>query len=363
MTILHNKTHHLILIISLLFMIGLAACSDDPVSNTEEEKLISMLVVNEGNFSDSNGSITSFDPETGQVTQQKFEQAAGRPMAGIIQTAVQSGDRIFIVANNTNKIEVVDAGSLEILGTITFDNGITPAGFALVDETKGYVSGLYTNSVSAVDMESMEVTDTTIEVGNNPQEMIVAGNHLFVANNGFGNDNTISIINTETDQVTSTLETGSGPLQLISDGLDRLWVVSNGLKAYDDAWNRDPSNDIYGRIDIIDISTEQITATIETGGFPKALSVDPELGFGWVVNENTVQLIDLNTFEVSDESFIDRDFNGVGYSTAENRLYLAHSRGFEQSGQTIIYDLEGAAIDSFQVGIAPKDFLFRVELN
>jgi YVTN family beta-propeller protein len=363
MNLTPGKIKSLFLTLTLLITFSMAACSDDPVSNIQEEELLSILVINEGNFADSNGSVTSYDPETGQVIQDKFQQVNGRPMAGIIQTAVRSGERLFIVTNSTDKIEVADAASIESIGTITFDNGITPGGFALADDSRGYVSDLFTNVVAVVDLENLETTGTLIEVGNNPQEMLVVGNRLIVANNGFGNDNTVSIIDTETDQVTATLETGSGPLQLFPDRFDRIWVLSNGYRAYDENWNRDPDNDIPGRIDVIELSTEQITATIETGGFPKSFSVDLDLGLGWVVNENAVQLIDLNSFEVTDESFISRDFNGIGYSQAENRLYLAQSRGFTQAGQTIIYDLEGAAVDSFQVGIAPKDFLFRVEMN
>jgi YVTN family beta-propeller protein len=363
MNLTPGKIKFILLSLTSLVIFNMTACSDDPVSNLQEEELLSILVVNEGNFSDSNGSITSYDPDTRELTLDKFQQANGRPMAGIIQTAVRSDERLYIVSNNSDKIEIADAASMESMGTITFGNGITPGGFALADETRGYVSDLFTNVVAVVDLENLEQTGTLIEVGNNPQEMLVVGNRLIVANNGFGNDNTVSIIDTETDQVTATLETGSGPLQLIPDRLDRIWVLSNGYRAYDENWNRNPDNDIPGRIDIIELSTEQISATIETGGFPKAFSIDMDLGIGWVVNENTVQLIDLNSFEVTDESFISRDYNGIGYSQAENRLYLAHSRGFNQSGQTIIYDLQGAAVDSFQVGIAPKDFLFRVEMN
>jgi|GEM_PF-815297 len=363
MNLTPEKIKSILLTLTLLILFSATACSDDPVSNMQEEELLSILVINEGNFADSNGSITSYDPVTGQVIQNKFQQVNGRPIAGIIQTAVRSGERLFIVSNTSDKIEVADAVSMESIGTITFDNGITPGGFALSDDSRGYVSDLFTNMVAVVDLENLETTETLIEVGDNPQEMLVVGNRLVVANNGFGNDNTVSIIDTETDQVTATLETGSGPLQLIPDRLDRIWVLSNGYRAYDENWNRDPDNDTPGRIDVIELSTEQITATIETGGFPKSFSVDLDLGLGWVVNENAVQLIDLNSFEVTDESFISRDFNGIGYSQSENRLYLAQSRGFTQAGQTIIYDLEGAAVDSFQVGIAPKDFLFRLELN
>ena len=351
------------LIASVVLFLGLSACSSDPVSDMGEDQLTSILVANEGNFSDGNGSLTSFNPETGEVLQERFSRVNNRPFAGIIQALVEDDNRIFIVANNSNKIEVADKESLESLGTITFENGAAPAGFALADESRGYVSDLFTNTIHVVDLESFEVTDTQIEVGDNPQGMVVAGNQLFVANSGFGSGNTVSVVDTDTDAVTANIDVGAGPIQMIADDEGKIWVVSSGNKAYDENFDRDPENDIPGQIDVLDASTAELIESIETGGFPKSLAVSTDIGTAWVVNEEVVQQIDINSLELMSENLIDRNFNGIGYSSAENLLYLAHSRGFTQSGQAIIYDLQGAAVDSFQAGIAPFDFLFRVDQN
>ncbi|MEX0770947.1 MAG: DUF5074 domain-containing protein [Balneolaceae bacterium] len=356
---IHNKFTCLLATGILIMFLGLASCSDNPVSSLQEKELVSLLVANEGAFGGDSGSLSSYDPATGQTVRTKFQQANGRELAGIIQNVLLSGDRLFIVANNIDKIEVVDAHSLESLAIINFDeSGLTPAGFALANENKGYVSNLFDNSVAVVDLENYTVTDTRIEVGSNPRDLVVAGNRLFVANSGFGNDNTVTVINTETDEVLTTVTVGPGPERLRMDSNQNIWVVSVGNRPWGE-----PENNVPGRIDVLDGSTAEHLATVETGGFPKAITVSQEAGQAWVVNTEAVQRIDMNSYELLEETFIRRSFNGIGYSEVENRLYLAHSLGYEQSGQAIIYDLEGAAIDSFQVGIAPMDFIFQVELN
>jgi len=360
----YRQTNSNILLITLIALFtGLSACNESSVSDDGEEQLTSVLVANEGNFSDGNGSLTSFNPETGQAVQQRFSQVNGRPLAAIIQAVVESDNRVFIVTNSADKIEVADRESLESLGTINFDNGVAPAGFALADGNKGYVSDLFTNTIHVVDLESYEVTGTQIEVGDNPQGMAISGNRLFVANSGFGSGNTVSVIDTDTDQATGKIDVGAGPIQLIIDNDGGLWVLSSGYTAYDEDFNRTPENDIPGQIDILDAATAEWVTTIDTGGFPSSLAVSTELGIAWVVNDGAIQQIDINSLELFEENLIDRDFNGIGYSSAENLLYLAQSRGFTQSGQAIIYDLQGAAVDSFQTGIAPFDFIFRVEEN
>lgn len=353
----------LLLITFVILLTGLSACSDDPVSDIGEEQLTSLLVANEGNFSDGNGSLTSFNPETGQAVQERFSQVNGRPLAAIIQAVVESNNRIFIVANSADKIEVADRESLESLGTIAFDNGVAPAGFALAGDNKGYVSDLFTNTIHVVDLENFEVTGAQVEVGNNPQGMVTSGNRLFVANSGFGSGNTVSVVDTETDQVIENIQVGAGPIKLIADDEGAIWVVSGGNRAFDNEFNRVPENDIPGQIDLLDASAAELITSIETGGFPKSLTVSTDLGIAWVVNEGAVQQIDISSLQLIEGNLIDRDFNGIGYSSTENLLYLAQSRGFTQSGQAIIYDLQGAAVDSFRVGIAPFDFLFRVEEN
>jgi len=353
----------LLLITFAVLLTGLSACSDDPVSDIGEEQLTSILVANEGNFSDGDGSLTSYDPETGQAVQQRFSQVNGRPLAAIIQAVVETDNRVFIVTNNADKIEVVDRESLESLGTITFENGVAPAGFALADGNKGYVSDLFTNTIHVVDLENFELTGTQVDVGSNPQGMAISGNRLFVANSGFGSGNTISVVDTETDMVIENVQVGAGPIKLVADDDGMIWVVSGGNRAFDEDFNPDPENDIPGQIDVLDAASAELITSIETGGFPRSLAVNTNVGIAWVVNTGAVQQIDISSLQLAEENLIDRDFNGIGYSSAENLLYLAQSSGFTQSGQAIIYDLQGAAVDSFQVGIAPFDFIFRVEEN
>lgn len=353
--------HYRITFLNSLFVLfiaaGLAGCSEESISDLLGDNEVRLLVANEGNFSDGSGSITSFDSETGSVVQQQFEQVNGRPLAGIIQSVSRSGDRLYIVTNSTNKVEVTHPESLESIATIPFDD-ISPVGFAEASGQKGYVSTLFDNSVLVVDLENHERTGTRIEVGNNPQQMVIVGDQLYVANSGFGYDQSVTVIDTSSDEVVTTLTVGAGPTRMEVDSENRIWVVANGRMAYDEEYNRDPENDVPGRIDVLNGDSSELIGSVETGGFPRAIALDENEARAWVVNDQAVQTIDMNTLSVTNESFIGRSFNGIGFSASENRIYLAHSRGYEQSGQAVIYNTEGAAVDSFSVGIAPMDFLF-----
>ncbi len=344
-----------LLLYLLILFIGLAGCNDNPSDSGEDLSLASVYVTNEGNFSDANGSLTSYNPLDGSVIQQTFKNVNGRSLAGTIQSAAIIDEYLFIVLNSTNKIEVVDARSFTSVATIEMET--TPVGIAPAGADKAYVTNLYSHNVSVINLESFEVSGTTIDVGTNPQDIITMGSHAYVANNGFGNDNTITVINTGNDSVIKTLTVGFGPTDLASDSEDRIWVVCNGRIAYDEDFNRDPENDIPGSVYIIDGNNAKVISSINVDGHPRDIAIDDKRNRAYLINDG-VEIINTTVMSLEDSKLTSRDFNAVGYSPEEEMIYLAQSKGYTQPGQVIRFNLQGAAVDSFAAGIGPNGFYF-----
>lgn len=347
---MNNQT--ILYIFTALFLF--VSCSDSS-NEPQPPQLASVYVMNEGNFSDANGSVTSYNPQTGNSLQQVFEKVNDRPLAGIIQAAAVIGERMFIVLNSADKIEVVDARSFTSIGTIELSK--TPAAIIPAGDEKAYVSNLYANSLSIVDLERLRTTGTIIPVGSNPQAMARVGNYVYVANNGFGNANTISVIDTQTDAVKTTLAVGHGPVDLTVDQANRVWVVCNGLIAYDENYNRAPEDDLPGSVHVINGETAALAGVIQTGGHPSDLALNEQSGQGYLLNDG-IWIIDLNRMDMETTPLSTRDFNAIAYSPYSNLIYAGQSRGFTQRGQAIRYEPEGTAVDSFTVGIAPREFKF-----
>jgi len=338
----------------LLFGIVASSCVDEG-NNPDPLELSSVIVTNEGNFSDSDGSLTSYDPASGATLEKAFEHANGRPLAGIIQSAKIAGEYIYIVLNATDKIEVAEIKSLESVATIELSK--TPADFALINDQTGYVSNLYEGTVTVVDLENYSATDQTIQVGSQPRSIVRLNNRAYVANNGSGNGNTISVINTSDHTVDHTLEVGPGPDAMAIDANGRLWVVCSGLTAFDDNWERDPANDKPGSVYLVDGASATVIDSVATGGHPAGIALNNDNGKAYLLDEG-ISVIDMNTLDIAEEPFTSRPFNAIGYFPAQQRLYAGQSRGYGQNGQALIYDLQGVPVDSFNVGIAPNGFLF-----
>lgn len=343
----------------LLALLLLAGCSDDLLNDSTGNGDGQVLVLNEGNFSDSNGSLTLYDPDSGESSLQAYQQANSQDFTGFIQSGISVGDDLFIVKNSPNEIEILDPVTLNSNRVISLgEQEITPVHAVRLNNEKGYLSSLYDGRVYILNLQEGTVEEEGIEVGSNPQQMLIAGSRLFVANSGFGYDNRVSVIDTQTDELLTHITVGAGPSRLELDSDNRVWVLSRGLQAYDDGFERDPENDQPGQIDLIDPSGPAHLATIETGGFPTAFALDPLNRTAWVVNEDQVQQINMETLSLDDERTIDESYHGIGFYQERGEFYLAENPSYDQNGRVIVYSLEGAPVDTFATGVAPKDFLF-----
>ncbi|MEL7834905.1 YncE family protein [Fodinibius sp. Rm-B-1B1-1] len=338
------------------------SCGDDNSTSPEPDPLetTSVYVTNEGNFSDGNGSVTSYDPADKSSLKNAFEDANNRPLAGIIQSAHVDGDRMYLVINSANKIEVVDKESMESLGTI--EMSVSPTAIEVIDDETAFATTLDyqadIDSISVLDLSSMEETGQRIGVGNSPRDIVRVGDQIYVTNNGSGYGNTISIIDAESNSVEQTIEVGTGPSQMVVDNEDRIWIVCNGRVSYDES-----TEDVPGSIYLLDGQTGQILNFIESddivasSGYKYRLALNIEDARGYLLN-NGISMIDMNDVTLSDDKLIDRAFNAIGYLGPEQRIYVGQSNGYSQPGQALLYDLEGAAVDSFAAGIAPNGFHF-----
>lgn len=342
----------------LFALLLLAGCSDDLLNDSTGSGDGQVLVLNEGNFSDANGSLTIYDPNSEETSIRAYQQANSQDFTGFIQSGVSVGDDLFIVKNSPNEIEILDPVTLKSNSVISLgEQEITPVHVVRLNNEKGYLSSLFDGRVYILNLQEGSVEEEGIEVGSNPQQMLIAGSRLFVANSGFGYDNRVSVIDTQTDELLTHITVGTGPSRLELDSDNRVWVLSRGLQAYNEE-GRDPENDQPGQIDLIDPSGPAHLATIETGGFPTAFALDPLNRTAWIVNEDQVQQINMETLSLDEERAIDESYHGIGFYQERGEFYLAENPSYLQNGRVIVYSLEGAPVDTFATGIAPKDFLF-----
>jgi len=128
-----------------------------------------------------------------------------------------NGKRLYVIAQDTDELMVVDTEKKEVLHKITI--GEHPHSVILDKSGKiAYVSNEWSDNVSVIDLDSSMVIDT-LHTGNGPAGLALSSNEkLLYVVNAFGSD--LSVIDLSTKEELKRLTTGNNPTgtELSPDG-------------------------------------------------------------------------------------------------------------------------------------------------
>jgi DNA-binding beta-propeller fold protein YncE len=320
---------------------------------------LGVLISNEGTFGSGNGSISYYDSSKDSVTNEIFQLENNRNLGDVVQSVNRIGDNVFIQVNNSNKIEVVDGKSFAEMGVI---QNLTQVRYAVGDENNAYASawGAWGSDgkVYIIDLSTLTVSDS-VETGLGPEQMILLGDKLFVANSGgWGYDNSVSVISTSGLVRLLNIEVGANPKSMVLDNDNNLWVLCSGSALYDANWNitgHNPSK-------LVQINTEDYSVIKEVPLFsdqhPAKLAINPEgdelyIGAGFGFNG-------IYTHKIADASFtenllIDKAFYGFDVNPNDGVIFAYEALNFTESGKLYRYDNKnGIELNNYLVGIAPN---------
>ena len=351
-------------------LLALTSCgsSDNP---SPDSGVSDVFVVNEGVFQKSDAKIAGFSSSTGKVINADlFQMANNRPLGDVAQSMTVVGDLAYIVVNNSNKVEVVTMPSLKEaappialfpvpIAPDTVTRLLLPRYF-VAGNGKGYVSQIVdyaapNGRVSVIDLATNKVTKT-IQVGPQPQRMLVVDNKVYVVNSG---GNTVSVINTQTDEVENTITVDNAPNSLVQDANGRIRVLCGG--------NVDFTNTLPGSLVSFmpnaPTALERLTFT-STTLTPTGLqaSSDKMQLYFRAVNSSGVGPIfrmGLNNNSVPDlkAPFINAAYYGFGVDPRDGTIY-GGTGTFTGSDKIIRYTGLGAPIDTAATGSGPNSFVF-----
>lgn len=352
------------LIAAGIALAALPACQqqEEDLSGTFTEAG-SALVVNEGNFTRNNGSVSYID-RFGKVVNNVYETINGTVLGDVVQSYSRTARYGIICVNNSQKVEIVDARTFKHVVTLTA--GTTYPRYSLpVSEDKVYVSnGNATGQLLVVDLERLAIVKT-IGVGAGPEELVKAGSKIYVANSGgFYTDNTVSVIDPVTDTELSRITVGDNPTDLELDAAGHIWVLCKGYVSYDPptyAPKRNSaaklvhintaSNTVDRQIELIGAGNDWSAAdNLETGGNGNILyfSIDDKV-YQMPASATTVPALPLFT----------RFIYGLEINPATNDIWALDAGSFSSSGYVFRYSATGSAIDSMKVGIGPNFIYFN----
>lgn len=348
----------LVLVFSLVL---LAACDDDerPLGQFES----GVFVVNEGNFSDADGTISYWD-KASSVTHDLFGLVNNdRALGDVVQSMTIDGDLAYVVVNNSNKVEVVEANTFKAVYTL--EEVKLPRYFTTYNG-KGYltewVSFADQGRVSVVDLTSHEVKET-ITTDYGAENIIQHQGRLYVSNSF---TNTVTVIDPVEEEVVNTIEVGDSPGAFLVDKENYLWVVCGG--GYDENYNPLNNGSLVQLNPATSTDPEANSSTIKkTISLGKNISAKATID---VMNDaiyyykgKSVYKIGTSATEAPAEPLFTEtnavSFYGIGLDASSGILYVADSKAFSGNGTVFTYNRSGTFIKSFEAGRGPNGFVFR----
>jgi YVTN family beta-propeller protein len=292
------------------------------------------------------GDLHASDPDGNEVTYTVTEQ----PTHG---TVVVNPDGSYTYTPDS---DLAHNGGTDHF-TVSVDDG---AAYRTADGA-GAILGVFHSLAQAVGLSGPDTTSITVPVsitattgvGSRPQGIAVSpdGKYLYVANYG---DNTVSVIDTATNSVITTVTVGTaspcdgqcGPygLTVAPDG-SRVYVTDSGFQP---AFNADGSIAYYfpeTTVSVIDTATYTVTNTIDVGQGPVSVAVSPDgkrVYVGYPGGPTPVRVIDTDTNTVISETTNLWGSLALAVSPDGKRVYVA---GLNQYNSVSVIDTTSNTVD------------------
>jgi hypothetical protein len=334
------------LLLLLIPFVFIASCSKSPNSNDEDSKG-SVLIFNQGGFNKGEASVSVYDVDTEVVTHNAFLTRNNRPLGDVFQSASEIGVHLYLVINNSKKIEVVDPATLASIRTLNLPSHISPRYLAAISATEGYVSSLFTNYVYRLNLITGAISDS-VDVGAGSEGIIYANNRIFVArnlNSDFSTAHGITVIVANSGLVEKTIPTLPGPSIMLLNNND-LWVNATG------EWGMNN-----GGLIRVNTLTRELVENIEMNASTNGLAysrVDNSL----IVLSNGIVKYSINNR--TQNKISNRNYYGIKvYEKDEIIIYAADAKNYSDNGVIRWINTNGTVVDSITAGIVPFGFHFR----
>lgn len=338
--------------ILLLFIVFIAACRDD-----EEELPIwgelndHIFVLNEGNFNSSNASLTAVSRETGLIWNDIFSLVNDFQLGDVVQSMTIHNDKAYIVVNNSGKIEVADAITLESIGTI--DGLTSPRYFLGINDDKAYVSNFVfggATTLDVIDLNTNTVSKTIPTAWG--EQMVMSDGKVFV---GIMNSREVLVIDSSTDMVIDTVTVAFSPNSLQVDKNGQVWVLSDGGFYGEDIPTLQSINPTT-------LAVEQTFTFANNDASPTKLAMNNAGDQLYFLDVGNLWKFDITADVLPSEPFVsetDFTFYGLGIDSKTDRIYVTDAADYQSRGNVILYEADGELIDGFEVGIIPGGFCFN----
>lgn len=350
--------------IALANLAVFTSCSDDVEESNITPPVVvrgdyenGILITNEGNFGSGNTSVTFVSNDLNTVETKVFDNVNNELLGDNTQSIAFNGDTAYIIVNGSNKVEVVNRYTFQVIGTI--DTGLTNPRYMAFADGKGYITNwgdsLVTTDdfIAEINLTTNTVT-STISVTEGPEQIISRFDKLYISHKGgWGINNVVSIIDATNTSAVTYINVNYKPDDLIFDNDGNLIVLSVGGQS----WNS--TGETKASLTKINTVSNLIVSSVEfaDGEHPSKLSIDGVNAYYYLAGSlykfNTNTMTIPTTATITGLSFYDMSINN-------GLLYGLDAGDYSSNGYLRVYNLTtNTLVKDVEVGVIPGEVYFN----
>lgn len=343
----------------LILILGFSACTklndDVPYVPVDGQLGKGFFVINQGNFTSGNASLSFFNEDSLKMTNNLFYRLNGSPLGDVANSITFWNDEAFLVVNNSAYIYVIDAK------TGIFKRQIveleSPRFMQIIDQNKAYLSDFQLKGVAVFNPRTMKPLGI-ITTGKTTEAMVMVGEEVFVSNwsnyNQTTQNNTIQVIDARFDKLVDSIVVALEPNSMVVDKNRKIWVLCSGGFM----------NEEIPALFRIDPTTRTIEKRFN---FPAIESSPEQLKINEAADRIYFINKDVYVMGITDEqlpanpmiSSGSHNFIALGLHPVDNSVLVSDAGNYVQNGWVFRYRDDGILIDSIQAGLIPGYFGFN----
>lgn len=375
--------------IKRIFFLAVAVATVALVSCRKEERIVpststdltdgekgdikGFFLLNEGNMGSNKSTLDYFDYETGVYTKNIYaERNPGvvKELGDVGNDIQIYGNKLYAVINCSHFVEVMDVQTAKHITQISIPNCryiVFKGRYAYVSSYAGPVQidpNARLGYVAKVDTVTMKVV-STCTVGYQPEEMVVSGNKLYVANSGGyrvpNYDRTVSVIDLDAFEETKKIDVAINLHRLELDKYGQIWVSSRG-----------DYYDVPSKTFVIDSRTDEVTDELKLLPNSEMTVCGDSLyvystEWNYPTQSNTISyaIVDVRTKKVVTRNFITDGTErgivipyGVAVNPLTHEILVTDAKDYVTPGTLYCFNPDGTKKWSVETGDIPAHIVF-----
>jgi len=346
-------------------------------------KIAGMYLVNEGNMGSNKCTLDFLDYTEGIYMRNIYPERNPTIVKelGDVGNDVQIyGNKLYIIVNCSNKVEVLDARTGVRIKQIEIPNCRYICFRREHAYVSSYVAGVLIDpnaplgAVFKIDTASLQVVDK-VTVGYQPEEMVVLSDYLYVANSGGYRvpyyDNTVSVVEFEGFRQEQQIVVGLNLHRIKADKYGKLWVSSRGN--YNDIYS--PYGSVPSNLFVLDkrvgYNEMIVTDTINVPCSNMAIHGDSLYLYSHDYDNITQQstltygIINIKTKKVVSKNFItdgtEKEIKmpyGISIHPETGDIYVTDAKNYVSTGTLSCYNKEGKRKWRVSTGDIPAHMVY-----